>query len=46
MKCEECTNSIPGLYGFTFCFKAQFRETNVEWNETTQEYDCDDFNQK
>ena len=46
MKCEECINSTPGLYGFTFCIKSQLKETNVEWNETTQEYDCNSFIQK
>jgi len=46
MKCEECTNSTPGSYGFIFCLKSQLREVKVEWNETTQEYECDKFNQK
>jgi len=48
MKCEECTNcdTDKSKYGFTFCLKALMRETKVEWNETTGEYDCDKFNQK
>jgi len=46
MKCEECTNSTPGLYGFTFCLNSQLREVRVEWNEDKQEYECDCFNQK
>jgi len=48
MKCEECTNcdTDKSKYGFTFCLKALMRETNVVWNETTREYDCDSFNQK
>jgi len=48
MNCEECTNNDTdkAMYGFTYCLKALLRETNAVWNEFTQEYDCDCFNQK
>jgi len=47
MKCDECTNQEQkSMYGFKTCLIALMRETKVEWNEITQEYECDKFNQK